>query len=101
MLLAKDEPSQYSPVLTSRRLTATSATPERSSVAVPQASPPAVEQPASQSARVYEDPAAGMSVVDAGAVVSTVQVRVVAGLELPAASVAVTEKVWVPSVRPV
>ncbi len=96
----KAEPSQYRPVPTSRRATATSCTPDRSSPAVPQTSPAEVEQPASHSERVYEVEAAGKLVADVGAVVSTVQVQVAAGPVLPAGSVAVTEKLWVPSARP-
>jgi hypothetical protein len=43
----------------------------------------------------------GIATVVAGAVVSTVKVRLAGAVALPAASTMVTSKVWLASVRPV
>ncbi len=80
--------------------TSTRSRPEPPSDAVPQT--PLGEQPAFQLAMLYEAVFTGKLVVELGAAVSIVQVKL-AGVAsvLPAASVARTWKVWEPSARPV
>lgn len=57
-------------------------------------------QPAVQPLALYDVPFAGIDTVAVGAVPSTVQLTVAGLLTFPAASVAVTATVWVPSARP-